>query len=88
MVITKLNKLYELLCRLKRSHIVPVCLEILTTDWDPYCTAPILPAKITFVGRTPTISRLYAQLPLHPYRGPLTSVAEEAVASHFQAVRS
>ena len=66
MVITKLNQFYVLLCRLKRKCAVTVWLEILATHRDPYCTAPILLAKITFVGRTPNKGRLYAQLPLQP----------------------
>ena len=66
MIISKLNKLYVILCRLKRRCAVPVCLEILATDRDTYCTAPILLAKITFVGRTPSKGRLYAWIPLQP----------------------
>jgi hypothetical protein len=64
MKITKLNKFYLLLYGLKRRGTLSVYLEILVTDRDSCGTAPILLANLTSVGRTPSKSRLYAQLTL------------------------
>jgi hypothetical protein len=91
MVITTLNKLYVLLCRLKRRCRVPICLEILDTLRHPYCTAPMLLVKINlWEEHRPKVDCMlsyHCSLRLIS-RGPLTSVAGQAVGGHCQAVRS